>query len=80
MLDKRLLLALPFGAILSAGAWALDQRYITHEDFESYDKQQYVRQLGDRIDELTLKKSLGLATEYDAAILDQLKEKLERTK
>jgi len=79
-MDKRWLLALPFSAIISAGAWALDQRYITHKDFEAYDKQQYVRQLGDRIDELTLKKQLGMSTDYDNAILEQLKEKIGRTK
>jgi ribosome assembly protein YihI (activator of Der GTPase) len=82
-MDKRLItgiLALPIASLLTAAVWALDSRYITHETFRTYEQQQYVRTLGDRIDELTVKESLGMATDYDKAILKQIKEKLERTR
>lgn len=81
-MNKKILswvLAVPLTAALSFGVWALDQRYLTISSFENLQQQQYQQQLGDRIDELTLKKSLGYASEYEKAILEQLKEKRNNT-
>ena len=63
---------------ISFGVWAFDNRYLTIASFEEITQQQRIQQLGDRIDELTLKESLGLASEYEKAILKQLKEKIKR--
>ncbi len=71
-------LAVPLTAAISFGVWALDQRYLTIASYEEITKQQRIDRLGDRIDELTLKESLGLASEYEKAILKQLKEKIAR--
>ena len=81
MTNKNILSALTlFAAIggVSFGVWALDQRYMTVSNFEQAMQQQRLQNLGDRIDELTLKESLNLATDYEKAILKQLKEKVKR--
>ena len=81
IINKKLMtwvLAVPLTAALSFGVWALDQRYMTISNFEQAMQQQRLHNLGDRIDELTLKESLNLATDYEKAILKQLKQKVER--
>ena len=80
-MNKRMMswvLAVPLTAALSFGVWALDHRYMTISSFEDSMQQQRLNNLGDRIDELTLKESLNLASAYEKAILKQLKEKVKR--
>jgi hypothetical protein len=72
------LLGVPLSAVLTFGVWALDTRYVTIASLEEYSQMQRKNELGERVDELTLKKTLGLATEFDKALLDQLKEKIQR--
>lgn len=80
-LDKKIMsyiLAVPLAGALSFGVWALDSRYLTIASFEQLQQQEQEHQLGNRIDELTLKESLGYASEYEKALLKQLKEKIKR--
>ncbi len=72
------LLGIPLSGLITFGVWALDTRYVTISDLQTFQHEQKTEELGNRIDELTLKKSLGLATEFDKALLEQLKEKLDR--
>jgi len=73
-----LLLAIPFSSLITFGVWALDTRYITVSDFQTYQQDQYKRSIADQIDQLTLKEALGMATAYEKALLKQLKEKYNR--
>ena len=75
-----LILGVPLSGLISFAVWALDTRYITHTDLNLSVKQQYVQRLSDQVDQLILKKQLGLATEFDKALLEQLKQKLSREK
>ena len=80
VLNKKIvtvIIALPLSFIITAAVWALDQRYMTYAAFEEIAQSQRINNLSDRIDELTLKESLGLASEYEKAVLKQLKEKIK---
>jgi hypothetical protein len=72
------LVGIPLSGVITFGVWALDTRYVTISDLQQYQQEQQKQKLGDRIDELTLKKNLGLADDFDKALLEQLKEKLNR--
>lgn len=68
------ILSLPTTVLLGALVWAhdahYDDRYIQISQFEQYQKDNKIDALEQEVDELTLKKSLGLASDYEKALLE----------
>lgn len=63
-------------ALLGAGVWAMDTRYVTIGNLQKFAEEQDRKELQERIEELTLKKELDMASEYDKALLEKLKQRL----
>jgi len=73
--------ALPFSVLLGAIVWAhdahYDDRYVQITQFEQFREDTKIDNLEAEVDELTLKKSLGLASEYEKALLELKEKKLD---
>jgi hypothetical protein len=54
----------------------LEPRYITIGELKEFVEEQKRAELEQRVDELRLKKSLNMASEYEKALLEQLERKL----
>jgi len=56
----------------------LEPRYITIGELKEFADEQNRIELQQRVDELQLKSNLNMTSEYEEALLQQLKEKLNR--
>ena len=56
----------------------LEPRYITIGELKQFVDEQNKVELQNRVDELQLKSNLNMTSEYEEALLKQLKEKLNR--
>ena len=67
------MMALPLSFLLAMGVWALDTRYVTISDLKTYAQEEQIEDLEQEVKDLTLKSELGLASEWEKALLEQRK-------
>ncbi len=77
---KKVAAILPVLAVLgAAGVYSADGRYIRLQQLAEFAREQRIEDLSDKIDNLTIKLELDLASDYDKARLKILQRKLKLT-